>query len=294
MQSITIQPEFASWRDAARRLLLLGVPPDAVVWLDDPGEQALFSAGTSLRETIAPQEPVERVPAAFLDLARIVSAHSDPRRWSVLYAVLWRITRGGERHLLGVPTDRDVRLLEQWRKAVGRDLHKMHAFVRFRLVEGEEVGEREAYVAWFEPQYRIVRLAAPFFQKRFTGMDWSILTPEESVHWDGESLHYTPGVSRSEAPGGDALDDLWRSYYKSIFNPARLKVRAMQAEMPKKYWKNLPETTLIRDLIAGSGARVEEMLETEGREGKPAPKNAYLEKLAERNASPSPTEEESR
>ncbi|MGO7668145.1 DUF4130 domain-containing protein, partial [Rhizobium ruizarguesonis] len=31
------------------------------------------------------------------------------------------------------------------------------------------------------------------------------------------------------------FDDLWRTYYASIFNPARLKLKAMQAEMPKKY-----------------------------------------------------------
>ena len=44
----------------------------------------------------------------------------------------------------------------------------------------------------------------------------------------------TAGVPRRAATDGDALDDLWLTYYRSIFNPARLKVRATQAEMPKK------------------------------------------------------------
>jgi DNA polymerase len=285
MQSVTIDPTFSSWRDAARQLLVAGVPPGEVLWVDGSEGESLFATGqaSSPTDPAPPPESPVTVPAAFMDLARTVAAHIDARRWAVLYSVLWRITRDGERHLLGLPTDREVNQLGQWRKAVGRDLHKMHAFVRFRLVSSNEVGQREQFVAWFEPDYRIVRLAAPFFQKRFTGMDWSILTPYECAHWDGESLHYTPGVSRAEAPDEDALDEMWRSYYKSIFNPARLKVKAMQAEMPKKYWKNLPEATLISDLINGSGAQVKRMLGTDEREVKPAPKNAYLRRLQRMN-----------
>jgi DNA polymerase len=62
---------------------------------------------------------------------------------------------------------------------------------------------REQFVAWFEPEYRIVRLAAPFFQKRFAGMDWSILTPHTCVHWEGNRLHFTAGVDRAAAPDAD-------------------------------------------------------------------------------------------
>jgi DNA polymerase len=121
-------------------------------------------------------------------------------------------------------------------------------------------------------------------------MDWSILTPYECAHWDGSALHFSPGVPRSAAPDEDALDELWRTYYRSIFNPARLKVRAMQSEMPKKYWKNLPEAQLIAGLISESGERVEQMLRTEARPAKPAPKNAYLDSLREMNASEPPPE----
>ncbi len=279
MRTIVIEPHFESWRDAARDLLCRAVPPEDVLWSDDARETSLFSAD----EFVPPSGPVPKVSAAFLDMAQTAAAHVDPRRWGLLYRILWRLTHGGERHLLMLSTDPDVRLVQQWCKAVGRDIHKMHAFVRFRLVGTDEATGREQFVAWFEPENRIVRLASPFFRKRFAGMDWSILTPYECAHWDGNSLFFTPGVSRSEAPDGDALDDLWRTYYRSIFNPARLKVSAMQSEMPKKYWKNLPEAPLIADLISGSRNRVKTMLETEERPVKPAPKNAYLESLRKMN-----------
>jgi uracil-DNA glycosylase family protein len=139
---------------------------------------------------------------------------------------------------------------------VRRDLHKMHAFLRFREVE-TEAGPR--FVAWFEPDHHIVRAAAPFFVRRFATMSWSILTPELSLHWNGETLSEGPGASRGDAPEGDPVDDVWKTYYASIFNPARVKVGAMLREMPKKYWKNMPETALVPALLKGAQARESEM-----------------------------------
>ena len=285
MRTIVLEPAYEAWRAAARQLLSQGVAPEEVLWTDDRQEASLFVCEAS-PEILAVQGPgAIKVPAAFMDLARSVAAHTDARHWGMLYRVLWRLTRGAERHLLAMATDRDVRQLQDWCKAVGRDIHKMHAFVRFRLVGTDAATGREQFVAWFEPEHRIVRLAAPFFEKRFAGMDWSILTPYECAHWDGARLHFTAGVSRSSAPDEDALDDLWRTYYRNIFNPARVKISAMQSEMPKKYWKNLPEASLIAGLIAESTGRVQGMLETEERAAKPAPKNAYLKSLEAMNQS---------
>ena len=281
MQTVVIKPEYEAWRVAARRLLAQRVKPEDALWSDDPQDACLFDGGDTLKEE-SPLSEI-KVPSAFMDMARSAAVHSDTKRWSMLYRMLWRLTLGGERHLLSLATDRDVRQIQDWCKAVGRDIHKMHAFVRFRLVNVDPTTGREQFVAWFEPDYRIVRLAAPFFEKRFGGMDWSILTPHECAHWDGKRLYFTDGVPRDSAPDADALDDLWRTYYRNIFNPARVKISAMQSEMPKKYWKNLPEAPLIAELIAASDGRVQGMLETEERPAKPAPNNAYLSSLRDMN-----------
>ncbi len=283
MHTIVIKPEYEAWRAAARQLLAQGVMPDDVLWTDDPQEVSLF-VGEETAAT-APSASAIKVPPVFMDIARSVAAHSDARRWALLYRLLWRLTLGGERHLLSMATDRDVRQMQDWCKAVGRDIHKMHAFVRFCSVSVDAATGREQFVAWFEPDHRIVRLAVPFFEKRFAGMDWSILTPYECAHWDGKRLHFTAGVPRSNAPDADALDDLWRTYYRNIFNPARVKINAMQSEMPKKYWKNLPEASLIAGLIAESAGRVQGMLKTEERPAKDAPQNAYLKSLHAMNQS---------
>ena len=171
--------------------------------------------------------------------------------------MLWKLR--SNRHAMEDRADPLIDRLEKLAKEVRRDVHKMHAFVRFR-----EVGQPDGttrFIAFFEPDHHIVRHTAGFFVRRFTNMRWSILTPELSIHWDGETLSEGPGATRSEAPGGDPLEAMWKTYYASIFNPARLKVGAMLKEMPKKYWRNMPETSFVQPLIASARNRELEMID---------------------------------
>jgi DNA polymerase len=256
MKTYRIEPTLPSWRDAARHLLSAKVPPSEVIWYDGTGTPPLFTDKVEAADTS--ELPV--IPRGFFPLAQLVACHREPERWSLLYEAAHRIAVGKERHLLEFAAEPLVRTLNQLAKAVSRDRHKMKAFVRFRKV-GELPGGREQFVAWFEPEHHITELTAPFFAKRFASFDWSILTPDRCAHWNGEALTFTAGVSAAEAPSGDALEDYWKTYYASIFNPARLKLKAMQSEMPKKYWKNLPEATLIAELTSKATHRTNEMIE---------------------------------
>ena len=105
-------------------------------------------------------------------------------------------------------------------------------------------------ISWFEPEHQIVDAVAPFFRNRFSNEKWTIFTPSRSATWDRETLHCAPTGHTIVRPSEDELEEYWKKYYASIFNPARLKVPMMCQEMPKKYWKNLPEAALIPGLIA--------------------------------------------
>ncbi len=278
MKCVDPGENFVTWRDAARHLLATGVPPHEVLW-EKPG--GLFSEA---QPPSAKDLPPLKVPAAFISLAESVACHADPTRWALLYQILWRIIRGKERHLLVIASDPDIARARTLEKNVRREIHKMHAFVRFRLVDTDPATGRERYAAWFEPDHSIVEAGSPFFKKRFANMDWSIFTPKGCAHWDGQRLILTPGISSNPIENPDALEASWLTYYRSIFNPARLKVKMMQTEMPKKYWKNLPEAELIQELISESKSRVTGMLAEALRPVKPRPKNAYLDKLRELSA----------
>ena len=246
--------DWGGWRDAARSLALEGVEPEAAVWSVHAPDD-LFAAVAD-----APAPPVAgtfNVPRALVELAQVVIQAREPARFALLYRLLWR-AHAGERHVLEQVTDPDVQRAQRLAQAVRRDTHKMRAFVRFRVVEEPE-GTR--HVAWFEPDHHIVEANADFFVRRFATMAWSILTPDRCVHWNGAELSFTPGADRADVPDDDALEAYWRAYFSAIFNPARLKVGAMTSEMPRKYWRNLPEAAAIPDLVRGAAARVATMVD---------------------------------
>jgi uracil-DNA glycosylase len=278
MKCVDPGENFASWRDQARILLAANISPQEVLW---QREASLFSEAIVQEETVI--SPV-KVSAAFVELAQSVACHSDPTRWAQLYSILWRVTRGGERHLLAIASDEAMAKARTMEKNVRREIHKMHAFVRFKLIDTDAATGRERYAAWFEPEHFIVEAGAPFFRNRFANMDWSIFTPKGCVHWRENRLTFTAGIAENPVENPDALEAAWRTYYRNIFNPARLKVKAMQTEMPKRYWKNLPEADLIEELVSGSKQRVTQMLAEEPRPVKPRPKNAYLDRLRDLSA----------
>ncbi len=256
------QDDFEFWRDRARALVQCDVPPDRIAWVPPGGNGDLFTHG----ERRAPVPPADaamvRASKPFIQLARSAICHSDPDRFALLYRLLWRHQANPK--VLEDRADGDVRRLDELARHVRRDIHKMRAFVRFRLVEDEAAqgGESEEhYVAWFEPEHHILRANAGFFTRRFANMRWSILTPKGSLHWDTQALAEGPPAERADAPAGDPVEALWRKYYASTFNPARLKVGAMLKEMPRKYWKNMPETSLIPELVAGAQAREAAMVD---------------------------------
>ena len=319
MKHLLLQPDFNAWRQAAREALRTGYAP---IQLDLQDAASPASLTLSLEADDPPTGtpfPQPRTSKSFLDQAEYAAVHRDPSRWNLLYRILYRLQT--EPNLLKIETDPDILQLSRFNAQVRRDLHKMHAFVRFRKVlrpgelilpdpEGrptvldeplvqtradepsphhlvlatptpfglvkteieqckppsppipDDDENCEHFIAWYKPDHRILPLAAPFFADRFGIMRWTILTPDESVSWSPvtRKLVFSPGLPRDSAPAEDELEDLWRSYYASIFNPARLNPSAMRSEMPVRYWKDLPEVTLLPTLITQSKTRVASMV----------------------------------
>ena len=253
---------FESWRAEARRLLGEGAQPVDVIWSTDAAP-SLFADDASGRARGHVRNAMNastmthaRVPAAFVDLARVVALYRDETKWALLYRVLFRLTHG-ESHLLEVATDADVSRLARMKQAVHRDEHKMHAFVRFRRVVFDGV---EHMVAWHRPDHPVLRLVAPFFARRFPNMVFTIITPDASVTWDGRELVFGVGMPRDAATDEeDGYDALFRTYYESIYNPARVNLQAMAAHMPKKHWATMPEAAAVPGLVRDASERTRAM-----------------------------------
>ena len=251
MDALIAVADFSDFRREARRLLAANVRPDAISWDPIDGQRSLFAAAER-----APSDTPIRLPRALAVLLEEAACHCEPMRWGRLYRLLWRVTRGGEANLLENPADRDVHQVQEWAHAVSHEVHKMHAFVRFRRCEA---GPDAYYFAWFEPRHDILRRAVPFFVERFAAMCWTIVTPRAAARWDRVSLSFEAGPHPRPDLPADAGEALWRTYYARIFNPARLNAGLMRKEVPRRYWHNLPEMRNVEALAHAASQRVAAM-----------------------------------
>ncbi|MFL5287780.1 MAG: DUF4130 domain-containing protein [Rhodopila sp.] len=194
----------------------------------DPADVAWTDGSTrGLFLDVPPEEEkIAFVPRGFVLLAGKVACHRDEARWPLLYQLLWRLTHG-ERTLMDQVADPLMHRLQQMASAVRRDQHRMTAFLRFRVVDDDEGA---CCAAWYEPHHRSLRGTSSF------------------------------GLRRQDAPPPDAMEDWWKRYYRATFNPARYNPRLMQGQMPKRFWRNLPEAAAIPDLLSEAGARTNRMI----------------------------------
>jgi uracil-DNA glycosylase len=288
--------DFGEWRAAARPLLATAVPPEDIVWSDwrspslgetedvhvgprpssshaalapvapgiptsaGHGSRTPAVPGNRMASNFAPPPPA--IPRRLLSLLEELACYRDPGRWELMYRLTWRVLHQN-RALLDNDADPDVQRARAWARAIHRDVHKMHAFVRFQETR-TDTGDKH-YVAWFEPAHEILRTTAPFFEKRFANMRWMIATPDGAAVWSGERTDFIESPSRSKLPRHDSTHSLWRTYYRNICNVARINPLVMQREMPKRYWQHLPEASEIKGLLSEGRVTTQQALITPAR-----------------------------
>ena len=259
MTHVIAVSDFAEFREAVRPLLARNIPPQQLRLRDAADRQALLfdaqpaATGSSAALDTAPERgALPRVPRRYLELAEYAALFRSADRFELLYRVLYRLTHG-EPQLLEDAVDPDVRQLGLRAQSVRKDEHRMHAFLRFRRCE---LQGQEHFVAWYAPEHHVLRLTAPFFQRRFGSMRFAILTPDESAFWDLETLSFGPGAERSGAPAADELEALFRTYYNSTYNPARANLSLFRKHIIPAFARHMPELSDMPQLMRehdGSG-----------------------------------------
>jgi DNA polymerase len=275
-----VVPSFEAWRAAARELIARRIAPESVEWSCSADEGDLFSAAADEGQgasgtcavTAAPASPAAppaqaplRIPRQLMELIEAAACFNAADRWAFLYKVLWRWQQG--EHDVMSPADPDGARLHGMVKAVHREEHDMHAYVRFRERKEEDGAPR--FVAWFEPTHEVLPQVARHFARRMGQYTWMIATPQASVLWDGATLHEAPPLMRSAADIDDAGEALWLTYYRSIFNPARVNADLLRSHIPSRFWKNLPEGAIVPAMIsaAANGEQRTGQTGTVGRRG---------------------------
>nr|WP_314541824.1 TIGR03915 family putative DNA repair protein [uncultured Massilia sp.] len=228
---------FAAWRDAARELLAHDVAPQDVTWGSPltggdlltsapPPDAAGDNAGTppsAQERSQSPLRPAPHIPRSLMEMLQSAACCRVPDRWAFLYRVIWRWQQG--EHDVQSPADEDGARLNAMVKAVRREEHDMHAYIRFR--ERPEQAGPPRFVAWYEPRHDVLPQVARHFVARMGKVSWMIATPEASVLWDGQTLHDAGPIVKGPEELDDSGEALWLTYYRSVFNPARLNADIM-------------------------------------------------------------------
>ena len=141
--------------------------------------------------------------------------------------------------------------LKQIDKQIGREVHRMHAFVRFQSTKSG------IWTALIEPDFNVMPLIGDHFEKRYADQKWLIydIKRRYGLFYD---LIKTEVVEFTESPikgkrsmPAILLDEeelqfsnLWQTYFKSVNIPERKNIKLHLQHVPKRYWKLLPEKKL--------------------------------------------------
>ena len=145
-------------------------------------------------------------------------------------------------------SDETIRYISQLARKVGREKHRMEAFVRFQLTKDG------IYFANIEPDFNVLPLISKHFRNRYADQQWLIydvkrrygifynLEGVEIVSLNLEEVHYNrTRKNRIFTDNEYEYQDLWNNYFKSTHIKSRINRKLHTQHVPKRYWKYLSE-----------------------------------------------------
>ena len=136
---------------------------------------------------------------------------------------------------------------------VCKEAHRIQMFVRFqKTVE-------DSYYASFAPMYDVLPLCIPHFRDRYADQPWIIydlkrnygfcydLKNVSRVVFNDLKVNPQNGQLHSSLLAEDEklFQQLWKQYYHSICIEERKNKKAHLQQLPKRFWKYLPEKGIL-------------------------------------------------
>ena len=152
-----------------------------------------------------------------------------------------------------IPIDADfanetVLKVSQIAKSVGREKHRMEAFVRFKLTKDD------FYFANIEPDFDVLPLISKHFKRRYADQKWMIydLKREYGLFYDLDKVDliqmslpedFDTTKTSTDYFANEELEfqTLWQDYFESTNIPSRKNMKLHIRHVPKRYWKYLSE-----------------------------------------------------
>ncbi len=134
--------------------------------------------------------------------------------------------------------------LHRIERQIHREVHRMHAFVRFQETRDG------LYAALVTPDFNVLPLLSPHFKARYPAFRWLIYDTRRRYglyHEDHATRFITLDATPQQLSEGlltGAETDyqvLWQTYFSSVDIPERRNMKLHLQHVPRRYWKYLVE-----------------------------------------------------
>ncbi|WP_201593467.1 TIGR03915 family putative DNA repair protein [Psychrobacter sp. Pi2-51] len=176
---------------------------------------------------------------------------------TILFQVIKYAIDYPSRHIMEDLGNLSVLELVQTVKSVGREKHRMEAFVRF------EHTTDDIYFARVEPDFNVLPLIGEHFRQRYQDQHWAIydLTRNYGIYYDkSNSTPKRPAALQTitdlddavlrnpasiHSPDEQRYQKFWQGYFTNVNIKERKNPKLHKQYLPQRYWKYLSEKQVL-------------------------------------------------
>lgn len=171
----------------------------------------------------------------------------QPEAERLILSAVYQAIAEPRKNILENYADPDIMAIAKITKSISREVHRMHAFVRFEKLQDE------VYFAKIEPDYNVLSLIISHFKNRYRDQKWMIydLRRQYGAFYDLDSVQFFErglNISQNLSKTANLLhaeelnyQTLWQRYFTKTNIPERKNLKLHVQSLPKRYWKYLTE-----------------------------------------------------
>ena len=179
-------------------------------------------------------------------LLRLYLSEQPNREQLFLYAVQQTLLHP-KKPVLQNYGDDHILSIAKIRKSMTREVHRMHAFIRFERLQDD------LYYAKIDPDFNVLPLIFKHFKARYADQRWMIydLRRQYGVMYDLSEINffYPEGDQILQLENSRQLhheqehhyQKMWQNYFVKTGIPARKNMKLHLQHVPRRYWKYLTE-----------------------------------------------------
>ena len=180
-------------------------------------------------------------------LLKVYLSEREDLEFLILNAIQKSIKNSLVNNILQNYADENILEIAKINKSINREIHRMHAFVRFEKLKDE------VYFSKIEPDFNVLPLIVKHFKDRYQDQKWMIfdlkrhygvtydLQTVDFFYPETDQLYNFKKIENLLHEEEIRYQKLWQRYFFKTNIPERKNLKLHYQHVPKRYWKYLTE-----------------------------------------------------